>query len=241
MNFPIKWLTYKQRIQADVREALNQHGADDFFDRSFVEAIAGQVKQQEEWFLKLFALQAAVIAFLIVGFVSPDAKSSLFGLELKSIQGIREVLLAVSSTAAVFMAALACSRDAALHVASAVAKETLPSELRHFGLFTSPTMLNVRVYIPREYDRWQFGLWHGTAFTIVAALLVVTMFCIVIAASLAVHWALILDIWQHPSLGRWSTVALIYVFSTYTFNLVLVLRMALPFPYVDKGALKTGR
>ncbi|WP_315782686.1 hypothetical protein [Bradyrhizobium sp. SZCCHNPS1003] len=188
MKFPTKWLTYKQRIQADVREALTQHGADDFFDHSFVEAIAGQVKQQEEWLLKLFALQAAVIAFLIVGFVSPDAKSSLFSVELKSIQGIREVLLAVSSTAAVFMATLTYSRDAALHVASAVAEGTVASELKHFGVFIIPTAFNVRIYIPREHDRWQFGLWHGKAFVIVAALLIVVMVCIAIAASFAVHW-----------------------------------------------------
>jgi hypothetical protein len=101
MKFPIRWLTYKQRVREDVKAALAEDNAEEFFDGSFLEKIATSTKQQEDWVLKLLTLQVATIGFLIVGFVAPDAQISLLGLELKNLPGIREVLLVFSSTTAV--------------------------------------------------------------------------------------------------------------------------------------------
>jgi hypothetical protein len=238
MNFPIRWLTYKQRISDDVKAILGNEDASDFFDGDYLSALSTQIKQQEEWLLKIFALQMAIITFLLIGYVSPDTKLSIFGVDLKGIQGSREMLLLLSSALGTFTCMIAASRDAAVYLAEAILQHNEASGLKPFKAFVAPSVFNVRLYLPREYDRWMFAIIPTKIFILPAAICLVVMAIIILSGSFAIHWVLIREIWVNPSLGKWSIATLVFVFASYFVNLVILIRIAVPLPYSDKGALK---
>ena len=227
-----------ETISLGKRQWVFRNKAKDFFNDAFFAALSAQIKQQEDWVLKLLALQIAIISFLLIGYVSPDAKLSFFGVELKGIQGSREVLLLFSSAIGTAISMLMGSRDAAVNMATAIVEQTTDHDLRPYRAFVAPSAFNMRVYIPREYDRWVFAVLPGRYFALLVAFALIVMALILIAGSLAVHWILIRDIWQHPGMGRWSTATLVFVGASYLINLIMLIRISFPLPYVDKGELK---
>jgi hypothetical protein len=198
------------------------------------------VKQEEEWILKLFVLQGSLLGFLAVGFVAPDAKLNLFGVDFKNVDGIREFLLALAATITLFISALTSARDTALTMATAISEQKQDKAFAVYAAFARPSAFNFKIYVPREFDRWIFPKVRGIWFLMTVAILLVVMALIAIVASIAVQIAIIGQIWHHPVIGWWSYAALTYVLSSYTIALIVLVRRSVPFPYVDKSALKGG-
>jgi hypothetical protein len=73
-------MTYHRRLRADVAAAIATQDGEDFFDKDFIEKVSSNITRQEELLSKLIALQLSILGFLVIGFVSPDAKASLFGI-----------------------------------------------------------------------------------------------------------------------------------------------------------------
>jgi hypothetical protein len=154
------------------------------------------------------------------------------------VEGLREILLAISATIALIVFGLSSSRDTAIFMLNVICEQTQPKITLPFAKYSLPGPFTLRVYWPHEYERWIFSKFPQKLFLAVIGLLFLTMFGIAIVASFAIHWALIKDIWHHPGLGNWSIAALVYVMVSYVIDLGLLANRWLPFPYKDQSELK---
>ncbi|QOZ26157.1 hypothetical protein [Bradyrhizobium sp. CCBAU 51753] len=229
----IIWLTYQKRIDADLDDAFREAGAETFFSQEYVRRLAEPIKQLDEWLLKLFVVQFAIIGFLAVEFVSTDATFSLFGLSLKNAPGLKEILLALSATIAIAIGVMTATRDTTVSIIQGILKRTVDKRFVEYETFAAPAGFHFKLYLPREHKRGYFPTRSGKVVTIAIAVLGFLIALSTIAASLAVHWMIIKDIWLHPTLGNWSYFVLSYVASSYALNLLVLLKRTLPFPYED--------
>lgn len=242
-KYPVRWLTFQQRVRADLLDtfqAAKAAGDPPFFTEAYLASLAAPLKQMEESTIKLFLFQTAILGFLAVGFVSPETKLSLFGFDLKNVDGLREILLAISATIALGIFALASSRDTTIFMLNVICEQTQPQLTLPYAKYALPSAFDLRMYLPREHERWMFARFPKRIFAVIIALLCLTMAGIAIVASFAIHWSLIKHIWRNPGLGNWSIAALVYVFASYFVNLCFLMNRWLPFPYLDQSQLKNS-
>lgn len=239
-KYPIRWLTYQQRVREDLREALDATEGDEkpFFTEAYMTTLAAPIKQQDDWLLKLLFLQGTILGFLAVGLVSPETKLGAFGFDLKYFEGLREILLAISATIALIVFFLASSRDTAVFMLKIICEYKHQRSTLPFAQYALPSAFSLRIYVPREYDRWIFAMFPQKLFQASAGLLLLVMAGIAFTASLTIHWALIMEIRHNPGLGSWSTAALVYVIVSYVLDVALLANRWLPFPYRDQSELK---
>ncbi|MBI5128589.1 MAG: hypothetical protein HZA66_04045 [Rhodopseudomonas palustris] len=238
MKKQIRWMTYNQRVSADIESAFRSPDAQEFFCKEFVDSLAVPIKQQEEWIIKLLTIQFTLVVFLLVGFVSEDVTFHVLGVDLKNIVGLREVLLALSVTAAMFAMLLLSARDTAIHMITEIQKRKSPEAFRHFAAFAAPRAFNFRVYLPREFDDWIFERIPRGVYAFIFFPLLASVFGSLIAVSFVVQWIIITEVWKAPMLGAWSYAAIGYAIAVYLLNCVILLRRSLPFPYYDSSELK---
>jgi hypothetical protein len=241
-KYPVRWLTFQQRVRADLEETFRTAPeGTTIFTEAYLASLAAPIKQQEEWMLKLLFLQTTILGFLAVSFVSPDAKIGVFGFDLRAVDGLREILLALSATIALAIFCLVSTRDTAILILNVICEQTQQKSFLPYAKYVLPSAFSLRFYLPREYDRWFFSILPRRAFAMVIAVLLVVMFGIAFVASIAIHWSLIKDIWHHPGLGKWSIAALVYVFTCYLVNICVALNRWLPFPYKDQSFLRNSQ
>jgi|SRR6516225_2607110 hypothetical protein len=72
-GFPVRWLTYKQRVREDLDVLWKAEGAEEFFGSDYVAKLADAARQLEGWQIKLMVTQTAVVTFLALGFLSRTA------------------------------------------------------------------------------------------------------------------------------------------------------------------------
>jgi hypothetical protein len=237
-QFPTKWLTYNQRINADLDETFANGDPEAFFDQDYMNRLVSPIKQQEEWMLKLFALQFTILVFLVVGFAAKDVTFNFFGVALGNVPGIKEMLLALSATIALLILVLAASRDTTIVLAQSISDRTVDSKFAAYAKFASPSAFSFRLYLPREHGRWMFATKVTKSVTILIALLTSLIAIASIVASVSIQVVLIGEVWRHPTIGNWSYFSLAYVGAAYLLNILILLRRSLPFPYEDKSSLK---
>ena len=91
-QFPITWLTYKQRVRDDVETFYKTKNGPEFFDDKYVEALGKTVEQLETRELKLFAYQLGIAISMILTLLSGDGSITIFGVSLKNATGLKELL-----------------------------------------------------------------------------------------------------------------------------------------------------
>ncbi|WP_426435898.1 hypothetical protein [Bradyrhizobium genosp. P] len=234
----VKWLTYRQRMDADLDDAFRQPGAEEFFSEDYIRRLSEPIKQLDDSLIKLSVIQFAILGFLAVEFVSSDATFSLFGLSVKNAPGLKEFLLAFSATVAIAIGAITGTRDTTVNMIQGISQRTANARFGQYAAYALPIGFNLRLYLPLERKRGQFSTGPAKLVTVVIALLVVFVFLSTLVASAAIHWMILKDIWTHPTLGPWSYFALTYVVASYLLNLLILLKRLLPFPYDDKSELK---
>src|SRR5882762_6193196 len=111
VRFPTVWLTYKARIRGDFDRAYSAEGGAEYFDSDYFSRLCAQIKQLEDWLIKLFVLQISLTGFQVIGFVGNDASISLFGITLKQATGVKEILIAFYAFIAVATWMIIISRD----------------------------------------------------------------------------------------------------------------------------------
>lgn len=240
-KFPIRWLTYNQRISADLDDTFADPDAKEFFDHDYMTDLIAPLKQQEDWMLKLFGIQFTIILFLIVGFASKDTTVTFFGVPLGNVPGIKEALLAISATVALFIMLLTGSRDTTLSLVQSIAERTTDPKFAAYEKFALPSYYNVRLYLPRQYDRWLFATKLTKAVTVIIALLSISIMVALVVASAAIQVVIVRDIWQHPTIGFWSYFSLVYVLAAYLLNLLILLRRSVPFTVAPCRCRRCGR
>jgi hypothetical protein len=242
VRFPTVWLTYKARIRGDFDRAYSAEGGAEYFDSDYFSRLCAQIKQLEDWLIKLFVLQIALTGFQVIGFVGNDASISLFGITLKQATGVKEILIALYAFIAVATWMVSISRDTALTVAERLVERSTDEPFVAFGKLAAPTSFNVKFYMPRAYEDWIFPTRANQILFLVFVIAAVLISLAVFLFSLAVNVVFFLDIYRHPTLGVWSNWVLGYVGLTVAFGLIFLTRFYFPQPYRDQSillALKT--
>ena len=238
-RFPVRWMTYKKRVQIDVDHALKLPGAEQIFDYEFVEAVTHKIQKLEGWQIKLMTLSFAISAFLVVGFISNDASVSLFGISLKQVTGLKEILLAVSATIGVLMALFTQAKEPLISILQRLKELTTTDKtLLQFAMLSAPASFNLRVYLPREYDHWIFPTALTRCSTLFAGLLWLIVIFANFVFSIGLNLALAVQIYRQPTLGIWSTLILWYLAAALSLGLISTIKLHAPLPYSDQGDLK---
>lgn len=235
--FPLVWLTYKQRIRRDLDRAFATDQGESFFNQDYFSRLSAQAKQLDENLVKLLVLQFALSAFQVLGFVSSDASLSLFGVTLKQATGVKEVLLLLYALVALATWTIMISRDTSLAVLERLAELTVDEPLTSFGKLSAPTSFGIKTYVPRAYDDWIFPTIANKGLFVAISLTAMLLAFATFGLSLVVSIVLVVDIYQHPTLGRWSNWVLTFVGLTVLFGLLFILRFYFPLPYRDQSSL----
>jgi hypothetical protein len=237
VKFPTVWLTYKARIRRDFDRAYSSEGGAEYFGSDYFSRLCTQVKQLEDWLIKLFILQIALTGFQVVGFIGNDASISLFGITLKQATGVKEILIALYAFIAVAAWMVIISRDTALTVLERLVELSTGEPFVEFGKLAAPTSFNVKFYMPSAYEDWIFPTRANQLLFVVFVVTAVSISLAVFLFSLAVNLVFVLDIYRHPTLGVWSTWILGYVGLTLFFGLIFLIRFYFPQPYQDQSVL----
>lgn len=236
--FPLIWLTYKQRIRRDLDRAYAADEGEKFFDQDFFSRLSAQAKQLDDGLIKLLLLQFALSAFQVLGFFGGDASLSLFGVTLKQTAGLKEVLLLLYAIVAMATWTVAISRDTSLVLLERLTELSAEEEhLSAFGKLAAPTFFGIKVYVPRAYDDWIFPTLANTALFWVVSVLAILLFSTAIVFSMGINVLFAVDIYQHPTLGRWSSWVLAFVGLTFLFGLLFIVRFYFPLPHRDQSSL----
>jgi hypothetical protein len=237
VRFPTRWMTYKARIRSDVDRAYTTDGGPEFFNDEYVDKLAAQAKQLDEWLIKLFVVQTALTGFQIVGFVVSDASISLFGVTLKQAAGVKEVLLGFYCFVAIATWMVAVSRDTILAVLERLVELSTEQPLMNFSKLAAPTFFSMKFYFPRAYDDWIFPTPLNKVLFGALVFVGMLLFFAALLLSLAVNILFFVDVYRHPTLGVWSTVILSFVCLTVLFGVLFIVRIHVPLPYRDQSLL----
>ena len=237
-RYPIRWLTYKGRLRDDVTTAIGTEGGKEFFNKDYIERLINSAKQLEDWEIKLLTAQLAIVAFFLVGFTSDESSISLFGISLKQASGLKEVLLAISSSLLVLSLFFNAAKEAKLTIVEAIIKATTDEKYREFAEFAAPASFHLRVYVARQFERWVFPMLPTRiTFGIIVTLLVI-IFAAYFLFSILISLYIFLDVYKNPTLGTGSSAVLAYVVCVYVLAGFWIIRTQLPLPFRDQSALK---
>jgi hypothetical protein len=239
--FPIRWLSYRARIREDAKRLYELPDGKNFFSEDYLAAISAEARRLESWEVKLIVAQATIAVFFVVGFLSRDPSLSLFGVSLKDAIGIKEVVLAISSTLSIMSMVVTSSKNTLLHVLDVIVEMSTPKEYVGFAKLATPTSFSVKAYFARQYERWVFSTFFPKFFFVSVALLGMILVVFIIAFSMGLYIIIFLDIYQHPTLGRWSTAILAYTGVTWIFGAFWLVRFYAPLPYRDMGPARKLR
>jgi hypothetical protein len=235
--FPLKWLSYKQRIRNDVERLFVSPDGKTFFDEPYCGALEGSIKQLQDWYLKLLSLQTAISVFIIIGFISDDASISLLGITLKQAAGVKEVVLAVSVTFGLVTLVVSFLVETRVAVIEKLIILKTKPEFHSLALLRAPAMLHFRVYITQPYAEWMFPIFLSKVLMGAQMIGFFVLFLCAFVASIVITVYLFMNIYIAPTLGIWSYAILGYAALAYLTSLIAVIVLHCPLPYRDKSEL----
>lgn len=235
--YPLIWLTYKQRIRRDLDRVCGTDEGDSYFDHDYFAALCTQAKQLDESLVKLLVLQFALSAFQVLGFISSDASISLFGVTLKQATGVKEAVLFLYALVALATWTITISRDTSLAVIERLIELNTDESLSNFGKIAAPTFFGIKVYVPRAHEDWIFPTIANKGLFVAISLLAILLTLTTIGLSFTINVLFFIDIYHHPTLGRWSNWILAFVSLTFLFGILFIVRFYCPLPYRDHSSL----
>lgn len=237
-KFPVRWLTYKRRIQLDLERAFKEPNANQIFGSAFAEDISASIRRAESRIIKLISLQFAIALFFIVGFLSSEQSISIFGVSLNQVPGLKEILLAVYSTVAAATMPLITVRDIKIFVLERIAELRGDKAFLPFTKLQIASAFELNAYLPRQYEDWIFPALFSRLFFALLLLVVMTIGLFVVGFWILLFCLVYQAIYRNPSLGTWSYLILTYSGLCLVGNILWFARFNFPFPYRDKSDLK---
>jgi hypothetical protein len=237
-RFPIRWLTYKQRVRDDIGRLYLTEKGRAFFDDKFISALSSSAKQLEDWEIKLLLSQVGISAFILMGFVSTEVSISIFGVSLKQAAGLKELLLALSATVSVATYAVSQSKILKLIVIDKLTELRTDPEFIAFAKLAAPASYQMNMYIAKQYDKWIFSTPLTKSVTFVLTTLFVSFFLLMLGFSVGLWVCLFYEILRAPSVGIWSYFALAYCSVAYALCILWLMRAGVPLPFRDMHALQ---
>jgi hypothetical protein len=212
MRAPTIWLSYQRRVRDDIEELFNESEAREVLDERFVAGLTATIHQIEGWQIKLITLQFAILCFLAVGFLSGDSALSLFGLTLKNVGGIREILMVVSSSLVMVELVLGLEKETRITIVEEIAARGVDKKFWDLFKWSLPAAFGVHVYFPKRHQHWilptTFTEWFFRFQTALMSLAVTALLVGAISVQLYVLW----DIYQRPTWpGVWTDAVVLYV------------------------------
>ncbi len=110
-RYPIRWISYKSRLEEDLERTLQTEGAKELFTNDYFKYLFDQVIQQDARIIRVQVLAFTIYGYLALAYASPEASLSIFGVSVKDYPGVREVLLVLASSTIPIILCLATSRD----------------------------------------------------------------------------------------------------------------------------------
>ena len=135
-----------------------------------------QAAKADERLSKLVAVNFAITAFLIVVFISADASLSLFGISLKNVAGVREILLGITGIIVILVAVLSTSRDILIFTVEKVLELRSGPQFKSFTDLAAPSAMGIKFYVGRQFDRWLFPTRFTRLITFFMTILLFALF-----------------------------------------------------------------
>lgn len=235
--FPLVWLTYKARLRLDLDRSYSVDPDADYFTPEYADRLSVQVKQSEDWLLKLILFQIGLMAFQIVGLLNKDASMSLLGVTIQNVAGIKEVVLAIYATMALLTWFMLMSRDTGLAVLEHLVELSSDHKARELAKLARPAAFNLRFIFPRQYDDWIFATWPTKWLTLLFFICLALISFAAICASAVVNAALIVLVYRNPTLGDWSIYTIYYAIAVFGVGVLFLVLYYFPLPFRDHRVL----
>jgi len=228
----IKWHPYVQFSRNQFKEILEDNEDITHFDESYIESVAMRRREFKSSNTKLVIFNLVLTAALFLNLVTDKASITFLGLDFADINDVKELVLFVSATISLFIA-ISAAHIAQLRgliltwVGTKFSKKEIDFALSPYLMFL-------------DEDGALFGRngvsngWHGitVCWGVALAILLFIVAAVIISISLAVHFAVVIDIYSSPSLpGPWWQLILVYVVfvDLSVFAIMFVSRFPLPF------------
>lgn len=236
-RFPVRWLTYRSRLSADLEVLYAQDLGSQIFNAEYLKQLSDQAVRQDDRLAKLILLNYTILAFLVLGYVSEDTTMSFLGISLKSTSAVREVLLASSATVAITVTMLSASRDILIWALESLVKLKSGPDFAEISLLSVPSSFGLKTYFAKSSSRYVFSSPFTRSLKLAAGVIFLGLFLILLATSISISFSVALQVYRAPALGGWSYAIFIYVIGSWLFMLLWFIWFHLPLPYSDKSEL----
>src|SRR5438552_2861402 len=139
---PLRWLTLSQIWQERFYAALRSNAGQRDFDQGFIDRLQRRREIVEKNFWRLAIIQTVLLIALFLNAVVLQADISIAGLSARQVGAMKELILFISATIALFVSILAAERQFLKTIGTAWAREKYSPEVFEFAgiLFGDVTM-----------------------------------------------------------------------------------------------------
>jgi hypothetical protein len=214
-----------------------QGGAEKVFTSDYIKSLSDQVLRLDARIGKLFLFMFSTNAFLVMAFLSPDISMSFLGVSIKSQSSVREVLLVVVAETTLAISTLSASRDVLICTAEKIASLTADAKFAGFYQLASPSAFDIKIYLPRQYERWIFPAWITRSIGWFISFMTLYSFVLLFGVGIALSFAILDQVCRSPAFGLWSYGIVVFVIGAWLVSLLSAVRLHCPLPYKDSGEL----
>lgn len=236
-HFPIIWLSYQSRVRNDVEAAYNQPGGKEFFNTEYEASLTESLRVLESWQLRIMALQFALYAFITSGYFTPSSSVDILGVSLHSAPGLKELVLSVAATLALFMVLVSTSKDLRVAILEQLSLLKTDPNFRDLALVATPAAFHFRIYVAKAFRNYIFPLFVTSALNALVFVFIIAFMAALYFMTWVLQIFLLIDIHRHPALGFASTLVFWYMISVQVFGVLWIVRSHVRLPFRDKHAL----
>jgi hypothetical protein len=230
---PVKWATLSSVWRTRAREVLETE-AGDKLDQAFIDRLHAQRSSTEKLFWRISVVQTVFLLALFLNAIVLPAEVSIGGLTAKQVGAMKEILLFISATLAIFQALLGAERQAIGIVCQTWAHRHFPPQLHSIANL----LYALRPYVPEIFaykaGPYQFATAALTLVYLILVVLIVVWMVGLVLALVVVYVVVALDVATAPSLPLyWSRALVAYAGVAFAFNFIVAVLIVMPLPFRD--------
>ena len=185
---------------------------------------------------KLSAISVAIFGFLLLNYFRFASDISIGGISIKNSPGISEILIVISSTLGIYVAALQANVTIVEGAIMHLAKRIYPKSLNGVLQASLIPDQNFGKYYPKNLHHLPLTTLHlriSRYVTLSYLVSIVFVLLLVIFTNLII----LTDIWITSSIGIYSKIVSLYVLATSLVGFAILVITKLPMPFRDYSLL----
>lgn len=228
----VVWKTDVECFEENLERAYSYTTGKAVLDKDFLEKAYKRLDALSQIGLRIFGFLVALKGALALGYFGPELTLNIFGLSIKGVSGLREIL---AGSAAVISIVASRASELERYLQQLVRflhNKHYPKHLVELAAFLAPFPTGLYPLFPFSYRRFAVG-WNYLV-TFIQAMVAILAMMIIGVCLLAFDLYIAYDIFMRPSNVRifsWLVLTLIVLSSIY--SVIVTIRRHVKLPYIE--------